>query len=121
MLIGPSGSGKVQLIKVQCKINTATIDVPIVNCVLFHLQGIGQLCGRFLLILHSCTLTDKSAIAKTFEGLSQDGCWVCFSDAHALSMSALSVLSQMMQTVTLALQAKKTICHLPCGREVSDK
>ena len=42
--------------------------------------------------------------------VSQDGSWVCFSGVQTLSTSSLSVLSQMMHTISAALQSRLPSC-----------
>ena len=50
--------------------DTLTVCIP-QYCNLFYSQGVGLLCGRFVLTLHCSALTNKTAIARAFEGLAQ--------------------------------------------------
>ncbi len=86
---------------------------------LLLVQGIGQLCGRFVYTLHCSSLTTPAAIARTLEGVVQDGTWVCLADVHTLDTPSISVLSQMMLAIRTALVAKKTMCTFVGGAEVN--
>ncbi len=49
---------------------------------------------------------------RILEGVAREGTWACFSDVDSLPPSSLSVLSQMMQIISMALQAKKHVFTL---------
>ena len=83
------------------------------------IQAIGQLCGRFIHILHCSTLTVPTTIAMTMSGCVSDGSWVGMANVHTLPTPTLSVLSQMMCAVRAALLKRQSKCTFTSGTEVS--
>lgn len=81
-------------------------------------QGIALVCGRNLLTLHCSPLMHGAVVMRTLEGVAREGTWVCFSDVGSLPLGSLSVLSQMMQMMKTALQAKKDAFALSSSKKV---
>lgn len=118
-MTGPTGSGKVQLIKVMPHVDIHHHYSVNMTHLLTSLQGTGQLCGRNILTLHCSPLMSGTPVMRMLEGLAQEGTWACFSDVDSLSAPSLSVLSQMIQIISTALQSNRTTCTLPSTREVN--
>jgi hypothetical protein len=56
---------------------------------------------------------------RTLEGVAREGTWACFSDVESMSSSSLSALSQMVQVIRTALQAKKDMFTLSSAKKVN--
>lgn len=59
-----------------------------------------------------------AVLMRTLEGVAREGTWACFSDVESLSSSSLSVLSQMMQIIRTALQARADTFTLSSAKKV---
>ena len=59
-----------------------------------------------------------AVVMRTLEGVARAGMWACLSDVDGLPSSSLSVLSQMMQIITSALQAKRDTITLTANNKV---
>ena len=69
--------------------------------------------------LHCSPLMGPAVIMRMLEGVVREGTWACFSDAGGLAASSLSVLSQVMQSISTALHAKRDICALSVAKKVT--
>lgn len=56
---------------------------------------------------------------RTLEGVAREGSWACFSDVDSMAPSSLSVLTQMMQVISTALQAKRDTFALSSIKKVN--
>ena len=84
----------------------------------FILQGLGQVCGRNVLTQHCSPLAHRGTVLRMLEGVAREGNWAVLSDVETLSVSSLSVLSQMVQLISTSLQAKRDAFTLAPAKQV---
>ena len=83
-LEGPSATGKTETVK-----------------------EFSYLAGKFLFVVNGSSLIDSKTSLRILKGLVSSGNWACFDEFNRVDMSVLSVISQQLQRIQLAMSQGK--------------
>lgn len=74
--------------------------------------------GRFVLVFNCDETFDLHAMSRIFVGLCQVGAWGCFDEFNRLEEKILSIVSQQIQDIQIALQAESIEMKMMDGKEI---
>ncbi|CAL1298108.1 unnamed protein product, partial [Larinioides sclopetarius] len=73
------------------------------------LKDLGITLGKYTLIINCSENLDHRSLVRMFSGLAQIGAWGLFEDYNCIKEEIISVLSQQVNTILLALAEKKSV------------
>ncbi|KAF8783159.1 Dynein heavy chain 2 like protein [Argiope bruennichi] len=73
------------------------------------LKDLGITLGKYTLVINCSENLDHRSLVRMFSGLAQIGAWGLFEDYNCIKEEIISVLSQQINTVLIALAEKKRL------------